>query len=166
MTWWDRLLRGKQLDEDLDKELRFHIDQYTDDLVANGHSREQARREARLALGGPEQLKEDCRDARGTRWLEDLWQDFRYALRALRQRPAFVTAAILTLALGTGATTVMPPYSPDLNPIEKCWAQMKQKLRAPKARSVITFLPALREALATLTPQNAVNYFRHCGYPL
>jgi len=60
----------------------------------------------------------------------------------------------------------LPPYSPDFNPIEKCWAQMKQKLRALKARSVITLQPALREALATLTPQNAANYFRHCGYPL
>ena len=67
----------------------------------------------------------------------------------------------------TGASLCyLPPYSPDFNPIEKCRAQMKQKLRALKARSVITLQPALREALATLTPQNAANYFRHCGYPL
>jgi transposase len=67
----------------------------------------------------------------------------------------------------TGASLCyLPPYSPDFNPIEKCWAQMKQKLRALKARSVITLQPALAEALATLTPQNAVNYFRHAGYPL
>ena len=67
----------------------------------------------------------------------------------------------------TGASLCyLPPYSPDFNPIEKCWAQMKQKLRALKARSVITLQQALGEALATLTPQNAANYFRHCGYPL
>ena len=107
MTWWNRFLRRERLDEDLDKELRFHVDQYTDELVANGHSRQQARREARLALGGPEQLKEECRDARGTRWLEDMWHDFRYALRALSQRPGFAAVALLTLALGTGANTVM-----------------------------------------------------------
>jgi transposase len=67
----------------------------------------------------------------------------------------------------TGATLCyLPPYSPDFNPIEKCWAQMKQKLRTLKARSVITLQHALAEALASLTPQNAANYFRHSGYPL
>jgi transposase len=60
----------------------------------------------------------------------------------------------------------LPPYSPDFNPIEKCWAQVKQKLRTLKARSVTTLQHALDEALATLTPENAANYFRHCGYPL
>jgi len=107
MNSWQRLWRRKKMEEQLEKELRFHLDQHVNDLIARGTAPELARRNARLALGGPEQVKEKCRDARGTRWLEDFFQDFRYALRALRQRPGFAAVAVLTLALGSGATTVM-----------------------------------------------------------
>jgi hypothetical protein len=107
MTWWHRLLHRRQMEEQLDKELRFHVDQHAADLIARALDPEEARRQARLAIGGPEQVKEKCRDARGTRWLEDFLQDFRYALRTLRQKPGFAAVALLTLALGSGATTVM-----------------------------------------------------------
>lgn len=107
MKWWQRLWRRNQMEEQLDKELRFHLDQQTADLIAQGYDPEEARRQARLTFGGPEQVKEDCRDARGTRWLEDMWQDLRYSLRMLRRNPGFVAVAVLTLALGSGATTAM-----------------------------------------------------------
>ncbi len=107
MSWWSRLRRRTRMEEQLEKELRFHLDQRESDLITRGHSPAQARREARIALGGPEQVKEECRDARGTRWAEELLQDTSYTLRTFRQKPGFVAITLLILALGIGATTVM-----------------------------------------------------------
>ena len=107
MRWWRRLRDRSRLEADLDRELRFHLDQHTADLIARGHDPDAARRAARIALGGSEQVKEGCRDARGVRWVEDFLQDLRFALRTWRQRPGFAAAALCTLALGIGSTTVM-----------------------------------------------------------
>ena len=107
MNWWRRLLGRKRMEGELEKELRFHIEEHAHDLIAHGSNPDEARRKARIVLGGPEQVKEACRDARGTRWLEDFLQDFRYALRTLWQRPGFAAVILSTLALGIGATTVM-----------------------------------------------------------
>jgi hypothetical protein len=95
------------MEEQLEKELLFHLEQRENTLVARGYSPAQARREARLALGGPEQVNEKCRDARGTRWAEELLQDAGYALRTFRQKPGFAAVTLLILALGIGATSVM-----------------------------------------------------------
>lgn len=94
-----------QAERDLDEEMSFHLDMETERLIREGLPREEAARRARITFGGLEQNKEEVRDARGTRWLEEFVSDVRYAVRTLRRTPAFTTAAILTLALGIGATT-------------------------------------------------------------
>src|SRR5215468_3769879 len=95
------------MEEQLEKELRFHLDQYAEDLIAGGLDEQEARRRARLALGGSEQVKEQCRDARGTRWLEDLMQDLRYGARMLMKNPSFTVVAVIALAAGIAANTTI-----------------------------------------------------------
>src|SRR5262245_48654665 len=107
MTWWRRFWLRKKMEEELEKELRFHLDQYTNDLIAQGIDPEEARRRARLALGGPEQVKEQCRDARGTRVVEDLLQDLRYGARMLKKNPGFTLIAIITVVAGIAANTTI-----------------------------------------------------------
>src|SRR4051794_27225401 len=89
----------------LTEELLFHIEQHVEDLVRSGVPPEEARRRARMELGGINTVKEECRDARGLWGFDALERECRYAARQLRRNPGFAGTVILTLALAVGANT-------------------------------------------------------------
>jgi len=101
------LFRRERVERDLDAELRGYVEILTDEKIASGMDPARAGREARLAVGGVEQVKEQVRAVRAGALLEQLGQDVRYALRGLRRAPVFAVTTIATLALGIGANTAM-----------------------------------------------------------
>src|SRR2546421_12830417 len=101
------LFHRRQADQELDDELRDHLERKTEEYVAQGMTQEEAHRRARLDLGGIEQTKEKCRDTRRVNWIQDFVQDLRYGFRLLLKNRGFTVVGVFSLAFGSAATEAL-----------------------------------------------------------
>src|SRR5438445_13213850 len=99
--------RRRRMEQDLDRELRYHLERRAHDLIASGVSESEARGQAAIEFGGFAHVREEVRDIWLTRWLRDFACDLRLSARSFLRSPSFTATAVLSLALGMGATTAL-----------------------------------------------------------
>ncbi len=107
MAWWNKVFRNRAPEEDLDREVAFHIDELIEKNISEGMNPVEACRRAMLEFGGREQVKQELRDIQASAILESVSFNLSAAIRFIRRSPSFAAAVILTLALGIGANSAV-----------------------------------------------------------
>jgi hypothetical protein len=165
------LVRRRQLDRDLDDEIRFHLEMAVEENVRRGMSPEEARLAARRSFGGVAETAEIYRERRGLPIVESFVQDVRYSLRSLAKRPTFTSVAVLTLALGIGANAAIfsvvnalvltPPHVADADRVAAIWQTEKEK----RSKGFVSYL-TLQDIRAASRTFESVAAYKSSSYVL
>jgi predicted permease len=153
-SWWRAVTGRKQFENNLSAELRFHIEQYAEDLMRAGASNAEAYRRAEMELGGLNSVKENCREARGLLFLDEIGRDAKFAARLLRRSPAFTATALLTLALCLGA---------NLTIFAVIDAILVRPLPFPNADRLVTIFNTYPKAGVERDGSSITNYYERRG---
>ncbi|WP_321471223.1 ABC transporter permease [uncultured Paludibaculum sp.] len=150
-----RVLRSRRgFEAGMSEELRFHIEQYTEDLVRSGVPAEQAARQARLEFGGLNSVEEDCRQARGLRVFDELGRELRHAARLLRKSPSFTATALLTIAICLGANLTIFAVIDSI---------LLRPLPFPEAGRLVTIYNSYPKAGVDRDGSSVTNYYERRG---
>lgn len=144
----------KEFEDNMASELRFHMEQYIEDLVRSGVPRTEAARRARLEFGSIDAVRADCREARGLRVFDELRRQFHYALRLLRKSPGFTITALLTLGICLGA---------NLTIFAAIDAVLLRPLPFPDADRLVTIFNTYPKAGVDRDGASITNYYERRG---
>jgi predicted permease len=149
------LFSRRDFEDGMTEELRFHIEQYTDDLVRGGVPAKEAERRAHIEFGSLHNVKGDCREARGLHLFDELGREVRYALRLLRKTPGFTAAALVTLALCLGANLTIFAVIDSI---------LLRPLPFPAAGRLVTLFNTYPKAGVDRDGSSLTNYYERRGH--
>src|ERR1700761_9254327 len=153
-SWWRAAMGRREFESNMAAELRFHIEQYAEDLMRAGAAKQDAYRRARMELGGVNSVEENCREARGLLLIDEIGRDARFAARLLRKSPAFTITALLTLALCLGA---------NLTIFAVIDAILVRPLPFPAAGRLVTIFNTYPKAGVERDGSSTTNYYERRG---
>ena len=168
------LFRGQRVEQELEGELRDHLELQVRKYISQGFTEPDARRKARIDFGGMEQVREQCRDVRGTQSIESIWRDFKYAFRTLAKSPGFTLTAALALAIGMGANvallhsflSALKPTLPfrDADRLAVLWLKNKKDPSYDEMMMSIPNLAAWRERAHSFTSIAATTWTENMNF--